>query len=219
VTEPTHPNFAAFAEKLRARALALGIAPTPERVDDAIRERWALAVREMPFPLTPKGFRALSNAWTEPPKLTDALGLVLTWLMKPKDEQENGICLYGPPGTGKSFAAAFLCVVRYVLRNEGAAAPEWVQAFDLVQRVSFDRDVDLHARTMVIDDLGAKNVTDAQISALEHVLDARGRPGCVLVLTSNGQPKMISSMYRDRVASRMALFRGSAVLCSGDDLR
>jgi hypothetical protein len=209
------PPATEFLDRVRARAAKLGRHDLPMI--------WALAVRDLDFPLTPHGYELLADPFTRWDELrqTPGVAAVIEWLLCDAKEQSNGLFFYGPTGSGKSFAAAFLCVVRHVLRPENGSEPVWIQAADLARRVLFERDIDLHARTMVIDDLGAGSVTDAQIGALEVVLDQRGKPGRATVITTNATtPSALQELYRARNASRMrGLFAKSLVLCNGDDLR
>lgn len=204
-----------FLDRLRGRAAALGRSP------DELEMQWGLAVRDMSFPITREGHLLLGDPWNRWAEIeaTPAMTHVLAWLLMPAPEQTSGLLLYGPPGTGKSFAAAFLCVVRDVLRPEGGEPPEWLQAAEMAHRITYARDVRLSARTAVLDDLGASSVTDAQVTALESFLDSRGKPGRATVITSNAQPSALKLVYRARAASRFALFRGGEFVCQGKDRR
>jgi hypothetical protein len=203
-----------FLARLTARAAAKGIN------EAKLREEWRrAAVQTLPFPLTRDGYTRLADPWTHEIHITGALQMVLLWLLAPPAKREVCLCFVGPTGTGKSFAAAFLCVVRTVLRDEGAALPEWISSRSMSKRVLVEQDVNLGARTLVIDDVGAHAITEGAMSAMEEVLDARGRPDVFTLLTSNMKASEIGSKYGARARSRLIALAGKSIACTGSDLR
>lgn len=114
---------------------------------------------------------------------------------------ERLLVLAGPPGVGKSVAAAYA-----IRRYRGT----WVRASQIGKAQGFDGEAKAllyrlrNTRLLVIDDVGAENVTDFSRSALEDLVGERYDDGVRTILTTNLDAKTFKATYTARLCDRIA---------------
>jgi DNA replication protein DnaC len=128
------------------------------------------------------------------------------------------IYLYGPAGTGKTYAAQVIFM--HWTSSLCGFWPAHQVVNDLVAaRVTggegkLKRTV-IDYSLIVIDDIGTRNPTTAQLDAIYSLLDWRtGQP---LIVTGNLNPVQLSQILDDRITSRLCA--GVTIECAGKDRR
>lgn len=112
----------------------------------------------------------------------------------------QGVYLYGPMGTGKTYLAA--CASNYMAKNGKKAAfvhyPAFTERLSQLYRTDeYRTEVDRmrYADILVIDDIGAEEVTDRNRSVLLSVLDSRMQNRKMTWFTSNEDFKSLLNHF------------------------
>ncbi len=146
----------------------------------------------------------------------------------------QGVYLYGPMGTGKTYLAA--CASNYMAKNGKKAVfihyPSFTERLSHLYRTDEHRtetDRMRFADILVIDDIGAEEVTDKNRSVLLSVLDSRMQNHKMTWFTSNEDFKSLlnhfivtnkgsDTLEAERILERIRVL-GKPVYVSGKDRR
>ena len=139
--------------------------------------------------------------------------------------KSGNLFLNGNPGLGKTFLSA--CIARTVADNGYSVVYETaVHLFSCLEASKFSGDPEAKRRgerytacdLLIVDDLGSEMVTPFVQSALYTVINDRLLAAMPTVISSNLQPKELSSRYSPAIASRL---QGSYRLVTfvGQDVR
>jgi len=123
--------------------------------------------------------------------------------------------LHGPVGTGKTSAA--LCLADWC-DTATIVTPD--RLCDITKRDNAETEWDFIARKelAILDELGTRTVNEFHYSVVKRFLDEREEhAGRVGIYISNIKPSDVSTLYDDRIASR--LLCGTRVELSGKDRR
>lgn len=114
--------------------------------------------------------------------------------------QGKGVYLYGSMGTGKTYLAA--CACNAVAKN--GKQPAFVYAPAFAERISrYKNDEAMHetslmkyADLLVLDDVGAEEITSRYLSQLLAILDSRMTEGKTTWFTSNEDYRSLTNRYQ-----------------------
>lgn len=126
-----------------------------------------------------------------------------------RKKEANNIVLFGAPGTGKTFLTH--CVAGELIRNEKTCiyltSP---QLFDIMRNFTLDHENKTEFTSLftsdllIIDDLGAENVSSFVISGLFRILNERSLQKAPVMISTNLSLKELQSTYTERIFSRLA---------------
>jgi DNA replication protein DnaC len=123
----------------------------------------------------------------------------------------RGILFYGDPGTGKSHMAA---AILHALLPKGTITV-YQSVPDLLQRIrntydkaNNEREDELmrsleESELLILDDLGAEQMTDWVRDRIYRIIDSRYRNQRPLIITSNLTLDQIGEQFTDRIADRL----------------
>ena len=133
---------------------------------------------------------------------------------------------HGNTGTGKSTAAVAFLAELILLRPEGVGFDaQFIHISDVVfglMRFRNDENLDIFdglsaKRWLVIDDIGAENITPWSRTQILYLIDRRTRERKLTIITSNLEPSRLTEVDDRRIASRLA--EGVIVKFTGRDWR
>lgn len=138
------------------------------------------------------------------------------------DISGENLLFYGNPGTGKTFLSN--CIARELLNKSKLVV--YRTSEDLIQnlksiRFNNDQQIEeliLNCDCLIIDDLGAEQITDFSTIELFNLLNKRLLKNKKMIISTNCSLEYIMKSYSDRISSRLM---GNFTLCKfiGDDLR
>lgn len=138
------------------------------------------------------------------------------------ENPKGGLFMVGPTGLGKTHLSLAIAnrAIERDLSVVYSSVPELLrklldEAFGRSKgdTMSVITDCDL----LILDDLGAENITDQNTSLLYQVINARSARSRPLIVNSNLDAAQVKEYYRDRITSRLFSMR---VLCfCGEDNR
>lgn len=151
---------------------------------------------------------------------TTATRAVREWIAQVETPgARRALVLCGPVGTGKTFAAGVAIDMLESRSVEVVRSPELALRYapfaaDIARGV---QPLDLRARLVVLDDLGAERSDPRHDDALLTLIEDRTKAG-LLIVTGNLLSTQIRERYGNRVASRLNKI-AKVVLCVSEDLR
>ncbi len=120
----------------------------------------------------------------------------------------NGIIMIGPTGLGKTHLST--AIGRVVIEKGFSVVSD--SAFRLVNQIESERFSDERDRTiallceadlLIIDDLGAENLTNYTLAALTNIIDTRIANEKSTIISTNRDVKELEDTYSRRIVSRM----------------
>lgn len=148
-----------------------------------------------------------------------ALESITSWISEPS----NGLFLTGTVGTGKTHLGA--AIVRHLAESRISVAFQRCSEFFSAVREMYRKEESeglllsplITPRFLVLDDLGAGSLSDAERRFTLEVLDRRANHLKPTVVTSNWSLQEIAEKMDDRIASRLSGFM--RIELSGHDRR
>jgi DNA replication protein DnaC len=195
--DAANPIAAARWQALREE---LEAAQREEKARDRERQHAERLERRLASRLDEAGLGSRQRDAAMSPKDTEALKAARQWYQG----QKAWLLLCGGVGAGKSVAAGW-CVVE-VVKGGGTASQRKSQ--ELARLSGFESGaVELerlkHIDLLVVDDVGAENVSEWGRAVLFELLDARHEERLRTVLTSNLSPNALASHLGERLADRI----------------
>ncbi len=120
----------------------------------------------------------------------------------------NGLIMIGPTGLGKTHLST--AIGRVVIEKGYSVAND--SAFNLVNQIESERFTDERNNTinllcdadlLIIDDLGAENLTNYTLAALTNIIDSRLANEKSTIISTNRDVKELEKTYTQRIVSRM----------------
>ena len=120
----------------------------------------------------------------------------------------NGIIMIGPTGLGKTHLST--AIGRVVIEKGYSVVSE--SAFRLVNQIESERFSDERDKTiallseadlLIIDDLGAENLTNYTLAALTNIIDTRIANEKSTIISTNRDVKELEKTYSERIVSRI----------------
>lgn len=120
----------------------------------------------------------------------------------------NGIIMIGPTGLGKTHLST--AIGRVVIEKGYSVVSD--SAFRLVNQIESERFSDERDKTiallseadlLIIDDLGAENLTNYTLAALTNIIDTRIANEKSTIISTNRDVKELEKTYSQRIVSRM----------------
>lgn len=120
----------------------------------------------------------------------------------------NGIIMIGPTGLGKTHLST--AIGRVVIEKGYSVVSE--SAFRLVNQIESERFSDERDKTiallseadlLIIDDLGAENLTNYTLAALTNIIDTRIANEKSTIISTNRDIKELEKTYSERIVSRI----------------
>jgi DNA replication protein DnaC len=137
-----------------------------------------------------------------------------------RDHADEGVYLEGRAGVGKTLLVA--CAIKYGL--DGSLFVSITELLDDIRLGFSGGGHDLFARAkraprLVIDDLGAEQITDFARERIYVLLNERYNACLPLMVTTNCKPRLLAERIGEGVASRIAGLCARRIEVVGEDMR